>query len=210
MSPNPAPSTQELLKQLLDGQKCIQQRLGAIESKLKKVDSIEKSVQCLKRRLVDLEDRSRRNDLIVFGIPESENETIDALNDKVVSDLFQNMLGINVRSVERLHRIGRRQPNKPHPVILKLFDRRGKISILKNCYKLKGKRMSVSEDFSAVTRQIRKQLWDSTAELCESGKKIRLVYDKIRIDNDLFVWDNEQMARVPVSRNRGRTRWKDE
>lgn len=125
---NPGPSTtQELLKQLLDGQKCIQERLDTIESKLKKVDSIEKSVQCLERRLVDLEDRSRRINLIVFGISESEHETINAVNDKVITDRFQNTLGVNVRSVERLHRIGGRQPKKPRSVILKLFDHRDKI-----------------------------------------------------------------------------------
>lgn len=69
--------------------------------------------------------------------------------------------------------------------------------------------MSVSEDFSAATRQIRKQLWDSAADLRDSGKKVRLVHDKIRIDNEMFEWDDEKMARVSVSKNQGKARRED-
>lgn len=91
-----------------------------------KVSSFEKTVQGLEKKFASFEDRSRRNNLLVFGIPERWEETQDSLESIVVGDLFKNKLGIEMNSVERLHRIGRTQPNQPRPVIIKFIDDREK------------------------------------------------------------------------------------
>lgn len=149
---------------------------------------------------MDVEDRSRRNNLILFGIPECTEETTASLTDTVVTDLFMNTLGVQVSSVERIHRFGRKRLNKPRPIILKLIDYREKVNVLKNCSKLKGKKISISEDFSATTRSIGKKLWDSTAEIRKEGGKVKLVYNRIKIGNDMFHWYCSKMERVRAFR----------
>ncbi|XP_077485464.1 uncharacterized protein LOC144095668 [Amblyomma americanum] len=214
VEPNPGPSTEQLLGELLEGQKQIRNRLDDIESRLKIYEdsvsaisevcsvarSLEKKVQGLELKLTDLEDRSRRNNLLVFGVKEKENETHEDLEESVLKDVFTEILGAHVSSVERIHRIGRKQPDKVRPVIIKFYDHREKMNILKNCFKLKNGSVSVSEDFSAATRMKRKQLWDSAASNKKNGQKVKLIYDKLKIDNDLFEWDEERKIRVPVSR----------
>lgn len=202
-----------MLEQLLDGQKSMASRLDAIEEKLtqveatilvvkelgSKITTLEKTVQKLEKKLVDLEDRSRRNNLIVYGIRERTDESVESLTKEVVDNVFSSVLRVNVSSVERIHRLGRKQPDKHRPVILKLMDYREKMSVLKNCSKLKGTSISVSEDFAPATRQIRKHLWNSTAEIRKTGVKVQLVHDKVKIDKKVFEWDNVQMKRVPVA-----------
>lgn len=89
---------------------------------------------------------------------------------------FKDILGVEARSVKGIHRIGRKQRSKTRPVIVKFYDHREKIYVLKNSYKLKGKTISISEDFSAATRYKRKMLWKSTSNARRAGKKVKLVY----------------------------------
>lgn len=56
----------------------------------------------------------------------------------------------------------------------------------------------MSEDFSATTRILRKQLWESAAKERSEGKKVKLAYDKINIDGTLFRWDSSENKRVPI------------
>lgn len=212
VEPNPGPPMEEMLNQLLSGQKEIQKRLDAMELKLKnvealasnvkelssKVSGLEKTVRILENKLVDLEDRSRRNNVLVFGIAEKPGETTDDLKQSVVEGVFKTMMGVQVSSTERIHRVGRKQSARPRPVVLRLMDYREKDLIFKNCFKLKGNTISVSEDFSAVTRQKRKKLWDSAAEIRKAGGKVRLTYDKIKINDVLYQWDDAQKRMTAV------------
>ena len=61
------------------------------------------------RKIVELEDRSRRNNLRIDGITEKENETWDECKQEVQS-LIKDKLGIAENIViERVHRIKKRE-----------------------------------------------------------------------------------------------------
>lgn len=55
------------------------------------VKSINQVTCSQQEKLVDLEDRSRRDNMIVFGIPEQEQEreTDEIIRKKVIQDLFR-------------------------------------------------------------------------------------------------------------------------
>lgn len=135
-----------------------EERIKKLEAMLQGIENNERSQQ---EKIVELEDRSRRNNLIVFGIEEKNNETNDDIRSKVLVDVFEERLGVKVTTVERIHRLGRKQDGKIRPVIVRFFDYNEKITIFKNCKKLKDTGMSVSDDFSASTLRKRKNLWDS-------------------------------------------------
>ncbi|KAH9359758.1 hypothetical protein HPB48_017210 [Haemaphysalis longicornis] len=163
----------------------MQQRLGFIDTKLNEIESYVATVKefnsritnlgqmvlNLETKLTDFEDRSRRNNLLVFGLAENANETLESLLKHVTEDLFQSKLGVKVRSIERIHRIGRKHQHKPRPIIMKFIGCREKTNVLKNCSTLKGLEISVSEDLSPATRQIHKHLLESTADAKRAGSK---------------------------------------
>lgn len=143
----------------------------------------------------------------MYGVKELETETHQDLLDAVEKGIFEDKIGIKTAGIERIHRLGRRKATgspKNRPVILKLLDYRDKDNILKNCKKLKGTEYSISEDFSPVVREIRRKLWERTKEHRDQKDKVFLSYDKVRINNRLYTWDDQSNDIVEVAKNGSR------
>lgn len=162
-----------------------------------KIDYLEKTVTCQAERLIDLENRSRRNNLLVFGVEEQHKESEADLRKVVVNEIFGKRLGIEVKSIERIHRIGRKDAARCRPIIMKFYDSREKESVLHHCKKLKGSSISISNDYAQETVAVRKKLWESAAADRANGKKTTLLGDKIKIDEQLYAWDTVQNERCP-------------
>ena len=109
-------------------------------------------------KLVDLEDRSRRNNIRFEGIKERENESWEDCENKIY-DLLENKLEMDIENVpiERAHRTGKKNKNRPRPIVAQFSFYKDKMNILKNCKKLKKTRFSIFEDFSRETAAIRKE-----------------------------------------------------
>lgn len=99
--------------------------------------NLEKIVPDITNKANDLENRSRRNNLIVHGVREHEGESENALAKQVKDEIFSKLLGLPIQGVKRLHRLGGRMSGRTMPAILKLVDFREKISVLQKCSKLK-------------------------------------------------------------------------
>ena len=68
--------------------------------------------------LIDLEDRSRRNNLRFEGIKQHENESWEDCENKIY-DLLENKLEMNTENVviERAHRTGKKNKNRSQPIV---------------------------------------------------------------------------------------------
>ena len=137
----------------------------------------------LKTKLRDIEDRSRRNNLRIDGVIESEKETWEETEEKVLN-IFTNELGIREAIViERAHRTKKRRhstnENRPQTIVLKLLNYKDKQKILKSAKKLRGTGIFINEDFSRETVEIRKKKWEKVLELRAQGKYAILQYDQI-------------------------------
>ncbi|XP_042147735.1 uncharacterized protein LOC121047579 [Ixodes scapularis] len=150
---------------------------------------LERHVIFLQGKIDDLENRGRRNNLIIHGMEELPDESTDSLHDQLINGVFRDRLGISITGVERCHRLGRKVADKARPVILKLIDFREKLSVLKNCRKLKGSKIFVTEDFSLRVREIRRHLWGSTAVNRANKEKVKLIYDKAVVNGKVYTWD---------------------
>ena len=100
-------------------------------------------IRTYRKKIVELEDRSRRNNLRIDGITEKENETWDECEQEVQS-LIKDKLGIAENIViERAHRIKKKgnseNPGKPRTIVCCFLNYKNKTNILKNAKKLKGK-----------------------------------------------------------------------
>ena len=110
------------------------------------------------RKIVELEDRSRRNNLRIDGITGKENETWDECKQEVQS-LITDKLGIAENIViERAHRIKKKEnsenPGRPRTIVCRFLNYKDKTNILKNA---KGKNIFINEDFSHETMELREK-----------------------------------------------------
>lgn len=103
---------------------------------------LSEQIVSLSNKVDDLENSTRRNNLLVFGMNEPENETNSSLKDVIVKHIFEEKLGVKVKSVERIHRLGRKRNAKDRPVILRFLDFNDKINFLRHDGKLRGTAIS--------------------------------------------------------------------
>ena len=131
---------------------CIDENKRASETKFNEAN---KKFSDIKSKTVDLEDRSRRCNLVFFNFEEEEPGTMENCEQKV-DDLLTslNILEGEDAWIDRAHRIGRRRPenaNKPRPIIVKFAYYKQKDKIIKSGRKFKECAINVSEDFSKET-----------------------------------------------------------
>nr|XP_037284777.1 LOW QUALITY PROTEIN: uncharacterized protein LOC119177400 [Rhipicephalus microplus] len=156
------------------------------------VTALKGNLQLHQRRLNDLEDRSRRRNLVIFGFPEPDRENATEFRKKIIEELIGDKLGVVVNSVERVHRVGKKCHDKVRPVIMNFFDYNEKLKVLKNCHKLKGTKISVNHDFCKATIAKRSKLWSHSNDFRAQGRKVSLDYDKLRVDDDIYEWDEQK------------------
>ncbi|XP_072142129.1 uncharacterized protein [Dermacentor andersoni] len=117
-------------------------------------------VGVLEARLDDAENRSRRNNLLFYGLPDTNpTETYSLTEDLVIrhcSDHLDTQLSPN--DIERAHRLGRHSKDRKRPIIVKFTFFKTKESILSKGSKFKGTDYSVGEDFSRRVQNCRKHL----------------------------------------------------
>ena len=131
------------------------------------VNNVSSKVTSLQWKTNDLEDRSRRDNLIFWNIPEPEEGILESSDDcekKIIDELIECYPAngcMDKVSFERVHRLGPKKKNKTRAIIAKLSYHKDKCYILDNSRSLKRSKigMTISEDFCPSTLALRKELW---------------------------------------------------
>uniref|UniRef100_A0A6B0VBG9 Putative tick transposon n=1 Tax=Ixodes ricinus TaxID=34613 RepID=A0A6B0VBG9_IXORI len=129
----------------------------------------------IQKQCDDNENRLRRSNLLFFGCPDDQAETWSQSERKII-DFCANNLGVQLdpSNLERSHRLGKFQPNKHRPIIVKFSRFKDKESILAAGFKLKDTHFAVREDFSEAVRFARSKLY-------EYGKSLNVPF-KVRFN----------------------------
>ena len=85
-----------------------------------------------------------------------ENETWEQA-EEILVNLFKEQLELEDISVERAHRAGNKGKNNKRTIVLKLASFKDKLKIIAEARKLKGTNISINEDYSKETLEIRKE-----------------------------------------------------
>ena len=100
----------------------LEQRLDKIckqQKHISKLDSVvisfEDRIKILEYKSIDLEARSRRNNVLFHGLMEARNEDCRALVCQFIGDQFDII--VDELEVSRAQRIGRYNRNRPRPII---------------------------------------------------------------------------------------------
>lgn len=135
----------------------------------------------------DIENCSRRNNLLFCGVEGEEKETWEESEARVISLWAEKLpVTVNPSSIERAHRMG--QPkDKPRPIIVKFALFKDKQRVLSAASKLKGTKISITEHYSKNVRQEREKL---IAFARERGYKIKFGYNKLTLDGKTYSYDS--------------------
>nr|KAG5706780.1 hypothetical protein BaRGS_004115 [Batillaria attramentaria] len=140
-------------------------------------------------KIDDLENRSRRNNLLFYGISRPENETNEEC-EKAVQDFLTDKLELEEPvSFDRVHRLGGRADS---PIIARCTFFKEKMTILGAKKKLQGSKLSVGEDFSPRVRSIRKALSPFLKEAKQAQKRAVMVFDHLLIDGRKYVLNDDR------------------
>ena len=113
-------------------------------------------------QITDLRCRSMRENIVVHGIPEDQNETWQKSNEKIKSFLKDDLKidDPDDLEIDRAHRSGQKQPDKPRPIIVKFLASSSKDQVFKHVKNLKTKKhLSVHEQLPPEVNECRKRLW---------------------------------------------------
>ena len=158
------------------------------------VKSLQKENNDLKAKIDDIENRSRRSNLVFYGIPEHKEGREDCF--KTMNELLQGFVGIDINPehIDRCHRTPtHRTPDqsKPRMIHVAFSSFQTREIVRKACIQkfkdnlLDGRKAYVSEDFSRRVQLLRKAKMADFKRLQEQGKKPFYVYpDTIKYKED--------------------------
>lgn len=158
-----------------------------------------------KEVLLDLQCRSMEYNLIFYGIEEEEtaynqrnqetnNITPVDTEEKLKKFLKEEMCLERPIKFQKVHRLGRRSLNQenPRPVIAKFLDLKDRDYVRFNtAEKLKGTTYGIREQFPKDIEMKRKSLYPEMKRAKDDGRKVKLVRDRLYIDNQLFVKETD-------------------
>lgn len=167
-------------------------RLSVIEEQVNKQTD---QLKMLAYKSLDMEARSRRNNLIFWGLSENIRGDCKSLMFRFLSD----ELDINTSNmcIERAHRLGalRKQTNgdQKRPIIVRFNDYNDTEYIMSNVYKLKHTPFGVDRDYPHEIAQARRELYQSNAAQEARQHKVKcqikypaMLYIGGKFEHDMF------------------------
>ena len=130
------------VKQLERAEREYQERIKSLTEELKDKNDRLKN---LEERCNYQEDYSRRNNLQIVGIEESEGETWEQ-TAVLVTKLLEEKLQLPNVEVERAHRVGNRTDHRQRPIIARFTRFCDREAVLRNAAKLRGTKIYLNED----------------------------------------------------------------
>ncbi|XP_037559130.1 uncharacterized protein LOC119436374 [Dermacentor silvarum] len=189
---NPGPETDKQYKELFAAISALSEKIDSRHIEVMTdipaavAEAVKKENASLLTRLDDLEDRSRRDNLIFYGISDNPSETC-AQSEKLVCELLSHHLQFQVpeNMVCRAHRLGSYTANKTRPIIMKFSCSKLKDKILALKSNLKSTGVSVGGDFCRATRHSRKKLLEFAKA---SGQPYSLRLNKLFLNKKCYVY----------------------
>ena len=185
--------------------KSYDERLHKIEINQKhmnvKYDGVVEYCKQLEKRCDNQESYSRRNNLLIRGIIENDENADDCA--RVAKDFFVHKLSMTEDEVNRIefvrcHRIGKKALynggiNKKRPIIVRFEQFSDKSEVWGKRFQLKDKNYSISENFANDVEYRRRLLYPVLVAAKKSGnydKKAFLNGDVLLINNVAYTMDN--------------------
>ena len=138
--------------------------LDSIQGKQKEIDKMLKTMEKMeteqKEKLLDLQSREMRDNLIFYGFEEEKDETDKDCVDKVLKLVGEQLKIPHAKHIpiHRAHRMGRYQRTKTRPIVAKFAFYPNREDIRKAAKNLEGTQYSIGQQFPKEIQERRRQL----------------------------------------------------
>ncbi|XP_049516834.1 uncharacterized protein LOC125942658 [Dermacentor silvarum] len=137
----------------------------------------------------DVEMNPGPDDSVLKQVLDGQKEIKEKLAAIEKNQAESNSAISDLNELERAHRLGRHNPNKKRPIMVKFFSFQEKQAVLSSARKLKGSDISISEDFSESVRKKRKRLWDCAKANQGKTDKVNIKFTILYIKKVKYVYD---------------------
>ena len=168
-----------------------------------RVEELSENLSSMTEKLVDVQWRSMRENLVFSGISEptlekGEQENCEA---RIKQFLYEDMRLEQEFSFDRVHRLGRfkRGQTYPRPIVAKFTYYKDKETVRQAAPKtLIGSSYSVNEQFPQEIENRRKLLYPVAKRARQNpNNKVRLVRDKLYINGAQYIPDEQEIPNGP-------------
>ena len=126
------------------------------KSKGREIQLLKDENHNLKQKMINLEAHSRRNNLIFLGIKEQQRESVE---ERILKLLKDAKVDLPSRAVERAHRVGRYDPSRTRPCIVKFHHHKDReLALYAGKAIFETAQVRVNEDFPREIIQNRKTM----------------------------------------------------
>ena len=135
--------------------------IGGLNGRMTQAETVIRSyndrLKLLEFKSIDIEARSRRNNLLFKGLKEERDEDC---RRKVLNFLQNDLHMEEMPTIERIHRLGRYNPSKgPRPIIVAFSFFRDTEEIMGNARLLRDTSYGISRDHPPEIARARQKLW---------------------------------------------------
>ncbi len=140
---------------------------------LERMKLMQKQIEKLEEKVDELENRSKRVNLVFKRLKEESGETWRQAEEKV-QELLEKKLGLKDIEIVRAHRVGWKQGERPRPIVAKFGKEKQRELVLQAKSKLRQTEILIDEDFSAKLRTERRRLFEIVKKEREQGRRARV------------------------------------
>jgi hypothetical protein len=153
-----------------------------LESANEKINSLQATNRELIGKIDLLENNVRKNNVIVFGLPEKD---LNEDSVEIFCDFTTNYMNyfVNQDNIVCAYRIGKKIGKRP--LLITLINLKVKSDLMKNASKLKGTGFSISDDLTPSARATKKLL-------LKSATQARSLNFEVKIRNDFLLIDGKR------------------
>lgn len=177
-------------------------RLSEAETRISEIESVNTAMKealvksmerqkTMQEKLTDMEGRSRRNNIRVYGVPEGkEGDSVPDFMDQLLKSELALTADMNLK-IQHAHRASARKPEKNQPprvIVVNFMEFNTKEAVLKKAWgkkiMIEGQRLSFDHDYATEVVQKRKAYTGIKKLLKEKGIRFQTPLDKMRIHWD--------------------------
>ena len=187
------------LNEIADDQTVLKHDVSALYEHLEQMKSSHEHFQShidkLEDKIDELENQSRRSNVLFDGVPPSTDETWDDCENKVLDIIRRKMKIPQDVLIERAHRLGK-------AIIVRFQSYKDRELVLSRARELKGSSIFVHGDVSDRVRQKQRGLMSLMKTMRSDGKRAVIRHDKLRSEEGTFTFDINQQEIVKVDDRR--------
>ncbi|CAH1163427.1 unnamed protein product [Phaedon cochleariae] len=177
-------SSKDIKEELKEIKGALQKQTNKIEQITNKINVLEKDNQFLKEKLKFTERKIKRNNIVIFGIPEEENPL--AYFKKTVEEKLE--ISFEETEVDNIYRIGQIKEGRPRAVILEFVRNLKKTEIFNKVTKFRGTGITISNDLTEEDRKEHNVLYKNLKIAREKQYQAKIKGNKLIVNGEVYTY----------------------